>query len=85
MQLGTRWSVGDAPHHSVPEALHTAIFEQERLHPEATSWTLTWLEGRPRVALDTVVTLTLTAQGEPVIEGESSGFLHDEHEDEWLN
>lgn len=85
MQLGTRWSVGEPPHHSVPGALHAAIAAQEQLHPSASSWTLTWLEGRPRISLDSVVTLTLTAQGEPVIEGSSSGFIHDDEEDDWLN
>lgn len=51
MQLGARWRVGDAPHRGVPDTLHAAIAESERLHPSGTAWTLTWLEGRPRVEL----------------------------------
>lgn len=51
MQLGARWRVGDAPHRGVPEALHAAIAESEALHPSGSAWTLTWLEGRPRVEL----------------------------------
>lgn len=54
MQLGSRWHVGDTPHPGVPELLHSAIAGIEAEHAVAAangSWTLTWLEGRPRVEL----------------------------------
>jgi hypothetical protein len=59
MQLGARWMVGDPPHPSVPAVLYDAIDEQVRMHPTAHSWTLTWLEGRPRCQLDHLVIITL--------------------------
>ena len=51
MQLGSRWQAGDAPHPGVPELLHAAIDSAETEYPNGHSWTLTWLEGRPRVEL----------------------------------
>lgn len=64
MQLGARWAVGDPPHRSVPAAMHALIVELEQRHPSASAWTLTWLEGLPRVALDDVLVLTVNRQGE---------------------
>ena len=58
MQLGSRWQVGQPPHPGVPGLLHPAIAAAERRLNDASqqtptggSWTLTWLEGRPRVEL----------------------------------
>ncbi|GAA2831065.1 hypothetical protein FB468_0479 [Leucobacter komagatae] len=55
MQLGSRWQAGQPPHHGVPELLHAAISAAESGvfggNEPAGSWTLTWLEGRPRVEL----------------------------------
>ena len=53
MQLGSRWNAGQPPHPGVPELLHAAIATAEAELADATpaSWTLTWLEGRPRVEL----------------------------------
>lgn len=60
MQLGSRFSVGQAPP-SLPEPLRTEIEAiearlsgQER---ETLRWTLTWLENRPVVTLDNGVIL----------------------------
>lgn len=52
MQLGARWRCGEPPHRSVPSELHPIIAEHEAANPGAEAWTLTWLEGRPRLALD---------------------------------
>jgi hypothetical protein len=56
MQLGTRWSVGEAPPSRLPEAVRVAIgdIEAQAAELDTTSWrwTLTWLEGRPHVELD---------------------------------
>jgi len=75
MQLGIRWRCGESPHRSVPEALHPEIAAQEIAHPEAHSWTLTWLEGLPRCTLDELVRLSLNHEGEVVVTalGSSSG------------
>lgn len=85
MQLGIRWNAGESVHQSVPEQLHSAIAHSEKLHPDARSWTLTWLEGRPRCALDDVLTLTIDALGNPITEGKHSAYVHDEDDDDWLN
>jgi len=66
MQLGIRWRAGDPPHRSVPPELHDSITQQEARHPGASSWVLTWLEGRPRCALEDLVVVTLDASGNPV-------------------
>lgn len=80
MQMGARWQAGEPPHRSVPSELHEAIAEQEALFPDASSWTLTWLEGRPRCALDTVALLTLDASGQALLESDTD----DNDEDDWL-
>lgn len=91
MQLGARWKVGDPPHPGVPAALHAAISETENASAAGASWTLTWLEGRPRVEL-------LDAAGTPVaelrlgpdgsIEGgaewDAAGGGADDDDDDWL-
>lgn len=79
MQLGARWNVGDAPHRSVPPAMHHAIAEQEALHPTAQAWTITWLEGLPRCALDDAALLTLDGVGQAILESDS------DDDDDWLN
>ena len=61
IQLGTRWHFGDEP----PENLGADFAERLREaeaeiretglddgEPEDSSWTLTWLEGRPFATLD---------------------------------
>lgn len=80
MQLGARWRVGEPPHRSVPSALHGAIAAQEATHPGAVSWTLTWLEGRPRCALDDVALVTSDLDGRAILVTESN-----EDDDDWLN
>ncbi|MFC5338244.1 Fe-S oxidoreductase [Leucobacter denitrificans] len=51
MQLGVRWRAGDPPHRGVPQVLLDAVRATEAAHPAGESWTLTWLEGRPRAEL----------------------------------
>lgn len=92
MQMGVRWAVGSPPHRSVPLALHTAIAEAE---DEAdggsslSSWTLTWLEGLPRLALDGELCLTLDSHGAPLRVRGGSGHHGETHEqeedDDWLS
>ena len=65
MQLGVRWQAGEPPHRSVPSSLHGLIAQQEAAHPHARAWTLTWLEGRQRCALDGVSLIELDADGAP--------------------
>lgn len=64
MQMGARWRVGETPHRGVPPLLHTAVQEAEVLYPHADSWTLTWLEGRPVLSLDSVLTIMVNADGQ---------------------
>lgn len=85
MQLGIRWRAGEKVHHSVPHEMHDAIRTQETEHPDAEFWTLSWLEGRPRCALDSTLILTIDSAGRVVIEGEPSGVTHQDSEDDWLN
>lgn len=63
MQLGTRWSFGDTPPASLPEAMLGAIAASEAeltgVDTAGWRWTLTWLEGRPVVQLDDGTTLRL--------------------------
>ncbi|WP_240422988.1 Fe-S oxidoreductase [Leucobacter sp. wl10] len=81
MQLGARWAAGSPPHRGVPPELHRAIAEQEAAHPEAGSWTLTWLEGRPRCALDDLVIVTLEGVEQP---GRAGPEDLDGADDDWL-
>ncbi|MBP2435706.1 hypothetical protein [Microbacterium amylolyticum] len=72
MQLGTRWQAGGTPPKSVPADLLEAISRVEATLPQAASlnagapmpmWTLTWLEGRPVVELDSGIELSVDAEG----------------------
>lgn len=89
MQLGVRWRAGDPPHSSVPASLHEAIAEQESAHPTAHSWTLTWLEGRPRCELDDLVLIALGADGRISLGSDASPSVNnhlsdDGEDDDWL-
>ncbi|GAB3602002.1 hypothetical protein [Microbacterium aureliae] len=73
MQLGTRWTSGDEPPRSVPEALARGIRDVDAAIPgdllgqPRPRWTLTWLEGKPIAELDTGVEVTLDAAGNAVV------------------
>lgn len=67
MQMGARWQVGTAPHRSAPAGLRAVIADQERRFPNADSWTLTWLEGRPRATLDDLVEVSFDRHGSAVV------------------
>lgn len=94
MQLGARWQAGDAPHHSVPELLHGTIAAREADNPNAGSWTLTWLEGRPVCTLDDLVVVKLGLGGEIVVtlratNGDAPaasirGEMSEDDDDNWL-
>ncbi len=74
MRMGARWAAGSPPHPGVPAALHPAIAAQEASHPGASSWTLTWLENRPRCALDELVIVALLADGRVGVEVVGGGL-----------
>lgn len=84
MRLGARWRVGDPPHPGVPEELHAEIATQDAAHPGAGSWTLTWLEGRPRCALDGLLVVTLSPDGDVVLDALSSEGAGEDEDDDWL-
>lgn len=73
MQLGTRWTSGDEPPKTVPEALARGIRSIDASIPDddlgqpRPRWALTWLEGRPIAEIDTGVIVTLDEEGEPVV------------------
>ena len=64
MQLGTRWSVGDAPPVGLPDVIVEAVktvedeLRAEDVSTDGWRWTLTWLERLPIIELDdgTVIT-----------------------------
>ena len=90
MQIGSRWAYGAPPHTGVPEQLYSAIEQAERLYPESHSWTLTWLEGRPRCMLDALVEVTIDAAGDvrtEVVQSSepSADSSLDEEDDDWLS
>ena len=81
MQLGTRWTSGDEPPKSVPEALRRGIrsvddaIPRDDLGQPRPRWTLTWLEGKPIAELDTGVIVSLDEDGEPVVRhDDEAGF-----------
>ncbi|QIM18456.1 Fe-S oxidoreductase [Leucobacter coleopterorum] len=84
MQLGARWRVGAPPHSSLPPELYAEIAEQEKKHPTADSWTLTWLEGRPRAALDDLVIVSVSAERQIVVSS-VRGSLPQDDDDDWLS
>ena len=61
MQLGTRWSFGDTPPATLPEAVLGAILSTEAeltgSDTAAWRWTLTFLENKPVVQLDDGTTI----------------------------
>ncbi len=72
MQLGTRWSVGDAlPDRlsdDVREAITAVEAELASFDTSTWRWTLTWLEGRPVVELDDGTTIRVAPDGTVTIE-----------------
>lgn len=55
MQLGTRWAVGSAGPASLSTEVRDTVAAYEAARGAEISgltWTLTWLEGRPRLELD---------------------------------
>lgn len=71
MQLGTRWSVGEAPPASLPapvtEAVRGVEAELDEIDTSGWRWTLTWLENRPVVELDDGTTIRLDASGDTTV------------------
>lgn len=81
MQLGTRWTSGEEPPKSVPEALRREIaavdltMPGDQLGQPRPRWTLTWLEGKPIAELDTGVIVTLGADGDAIVQHDpADGF-----------
>lgn len=94
MQLGARWRAGDDPHRGVPELLHAEIAVSETRNPSGIAWTLTWLEGRPRVQLGdesgrlldelAVDAAGHVVHGDPVSENGAAGSNEPDDDDDWL-
>lgn len=75
MQLGTRWPAGGTPPARLSEAWIIAIREAESSGCDQGSWTLTWLEGYPRVIHDSGREIGIG--GSPLVEVDSTD------EDDW--
>lgn len=81
MQLGTRWTSGDEPPQSVPEALRAGIRDVDTAIPghalgqPRPRWTLTWLEGKPIAELDTGVIVSLEQDGVAVVGHDPDDFV----------
>ena len=75
MQLGTRWRAGETPPASLSETWVEAIRSAEANGCDHGSWTLTWLEGYPRVIHDNGREIGIG--GSPLAEIDSSD------EDDW--
>ncbi|MFJ3381398.1 hypothetical protein ACIPJ2_13420 [Curtobacterium sp. NPDC090217] len=73
MQLGTRWNVGGEPPARLVEALVVAVRTvEDELAAEAVDttgwgWTLTFLEGKPRVELDDGTSIHLDDAGHALV------------------
>lgn len=69
MQLGTRWNVGAAAPSRLDEALVVAVRQveaelaDESVDTAGWGWTLTYLEGKPRVELDDGTSIHLDDAG----------------------
>ncbi|WP_082517871.1 hypothetical protein [Curtobacterium sp. Leaf183] len=69
MQLGTRWNVGAVAPSRLDEALVVAVrqvedeLSAESVDTAAWGWTLTYLEGKPRVELDDGTSIHLDDAG----------------------
>ena len=69
MQLGRRWNVGAEAPRELPEAVAVAVREvEDELTSESVDtagwgWTLTYLEGKPMVALDDGTSIHLDDAG----------------------
>ena len=90
MQLGTRWPFGTTPPASVPAETRArvAALEATRADGAGRTWTLTWLEGRPRCALDDVALLTLDHADRAILVEPVSGPAEadaSDDDDDWLN
>ncbi|KQO63011.1 hypothetical protein [Curtobacterium sp. Leaf261] len=73
MQLGTRWSVGQAAPSDLPATVVDAVRQVEAelsrdgVDASTWRWTLTWLERKPVVELDDGTAIRLDARGEAAI------------------
>lgn len=85
MQIGARWSHGEAPHRSVPEGLHGILREAEEQFPTGEAWQLTWLEGRPVCELDDRVTVTTDSSGTPMMIHAAAAHVDEDEDDGWLS
>ncbi|EPR76949.1 hypothetical protein ADILRU_0788 [Leifsonia rubra CMS 76R] len=76
MQLGTRWSVGEAVPERLDAPMREAIAGVEadiaHLDTSAWSWTLTWLESRPVAELDDGTIVRQAADGSVSVEEAAS-------------
>lgn len=86
MQLGTRWDAGAEPPARLPDSVLALIAEAEAALPAPAPgvrpprWTLTWLEGRPQLELDTGTAITVGHDGAARVRAEGEATAA---EDDW--
>ncbi|MFM6973838.1 MAG: hypothetical protein ACKOXM_01630 [Agromyces sp.] len=79
MQLGTRWPAGGQPPARLSDDWVAAIRTAEANGCDLGSWTLTWLEGYPRIVHDSGIEIGIG--GTPLPEGGKSAGNDDG--DDW--
>lgn len=87
MQLGTRWSVGDAPAPGLPEVVISAVqtvedeLRAEDVDTRGWRWTLTWLERRPVLELDDGTAITYNEVADTATIRQHDAALSEDDED----
>jgi hypothetical protein len=87
MQLGTRWSVGEATATGLPEVVVAAVravedeLRAEDVDARDWRWTLTWLERRPVIELDDGTVITYNDVADTATIRQHDAALPDDDED----
>jgi hypothetical protein len=87
MQLGTRWSVGEAPAAGLPEVVVAAVrtvedeLRAEDVDARDWRWTLTWLERRPVLELDDGTVITYNDVADSATIRQHDAILADDEEE----
>jgi len=86
MQLGTRWSVGEAVPSGLPHVVEVAVQAvEEELEGEDTStwrWTLTWLENKPVIELDDGTVIRYDPSEDSATITQPAGIVEDD--EDWI-
>jgi hypothetical protein len=87
MQLGTRWTVGEAPAAGLPEVVIAAVqtvedeLRADDVDARGWRWTLTWLERRPVLELDDGTFITYNGDTDTATIRQHDAALDEDDED----